>query len=131
MKMTACFYPTKEDNISPKKDFKFRFIEQINLIYYIDKKKLDDVIRYILKDYCGISMVGYYKRNDIYWCKKYDNSLCDLHVEIQIIKKSQGHSIVKISTFVGNDIDINSFVSNLHKKLQIYQATNFIKHVFI
>lgn len=126
MKMTPCFYPIRLNSISPK-DHKFRFIEKKNLIYYIDKKKLDDIIKYILTEYCGISMMGYYKRNDVYWCKKYNKCKCDLYVEVQIIKKSLGHSIVKISSFVGNDKDINTFVSNLHNKLDIYQADNFIK----
>jgi len=125
--MTACFYPIRTDIVSPKTDVKFRFKEHIILIYYIDKTKLDDIIKHILTDYCSISIMGYYKRSDKFWCKKYTKYSCDLHIEIQIIKKSFGHSIVKISPFVGDDTNIKTFVSKLHDNLMVFHTADLIK----
>lgn len=126
--MTACFYPIRLDEMNPKKFCKFRFMEQINLIYYIDKNKLDDLLKYILTEYCDISMMGYYKHNDKYWCKKYSKYSCDLYIEIQIIKKSFDHTIVRVNPFVGNDTNINNFITSLHESLQVHQASNFIRN---
>ncbi len=128
--MTTFYYPIKNDNISSKKDEKYRFIEHINLIYYIEKSKIDELIRYIFTNYCGVSVFGYYKNSDVYWCKKNSKYSCDLHVEIQIIKKSKEYSHIKIIPLVGNDENIRYFVTNLHNSLQLYQRSNFIKTCF-
>ena len=125
--MTACFYPIRIDSRSTKKDDKYRFIDYINLIYYINKTRLDDIIRYILSDYCGISVIGYYKSSDVYWCKKNSKYSCNLHVEIKIIRKGDNYSQIKISALVGNDLEILSFIKKLHESLQLYETTNFIK----
>jgi hypothetical protein len=125
--MTACFYPIRIENITPKKNDKYRFIDYINLIYYINKTKLDDIIRYILYDYCGVSVLGYYKSRHVYWCKKNSKYSCDLHLEISIIKKDDNYSQIKISALVGNDLEIVSFIKKLHESLQLYETTNFIK----
>ena len=127
IKMAACFYRIKIDSISPKKDDKFRFMDYINLIYYINKTKIDDIIMYIIKYCCSVSVMGYYNYNDVYWCKKNSKYSCDLHIEIKIIKKSDEYSQIKLTALVGNDAEIISFVKKLHERLQLYQTTNFIK----
>jgi hypothetical protein len=120
--MTACFYQIRMDNILSKKDDNFRFIECIKLIYYIEKNKINEVIKYIMTYYCGIHILGYYKYCDKYWCKKKSKASCDLHIEIEVIKKGFNYSHIKIIPLVGNDKIINNFVKKFHEGLQLYQC---------
>lgn len=126
--MTACFYQVKIDNMYPRRDEKFRFIDYINLVYYVDKNKIDEMIKYILIDYCGNSVMGYDNHSDKYWCKKNSRYSCDLHIEIEIIKKGYGYSRLKITPLVGNDTNIKYFIKKLHESIKLYETSKIIKY---
>lgn len=129
--MSACFYPINfEDKSYLKKINKFRFMNYISLLYNIDSEKIIEIIRHILSKYCDISVIGYDKKYQKIWCKKYNKSICDLHIEIEIIYKDYELSQIKIIPLIGNDLNIKRFVSIISQFLKIYQKHNLLKNYF-
>lgn len=129
--MAVCFYPIKITDInSSKKNNKFRFISHTILLYYINTEALIEILRYILTGYCDVSILGYEKKYQKYWFKKYTKTDCELHIEIEIVYKDYNLSQIKIAPLIGDSININSFILHLNSILHAYQNTNLIKKCF-
>ena len=60
-----------------------KYMNNIYKTYYLGKSQIDKIINFILNEFCNMMVIGYDK--DKYWCKKYNNSLCCLHLEIIVI----------------------------------------------
>jgi hypothetical protein len=118
--MTACYYPIKIDDDSTKR-YEFRFMDSIYLHYYIDKTKIEEIIRYILSEYCDISVIGYNKHSDKFWCKRNSKNVCEMHIELEIMKKEFGFSQIKMTPLIGININIKNFIIKLNESLLVYQ----------
>lgn len=130
--MTACFYPIKLNNMrSSSRKERFRFIEHINLLYNVEKSDIDDMMRKIISDNCNVSVIGYEKYYDKFWCKKYNRDSCDLHIEIQIIGKGRKSSIIKIIPLVGVNTDIVKFILTLDKQIRICESPKHLTSEFL
>ena len=117
--MTTCVY--ERGNIFQQVNSKFQPVNIISFIYYIHKNKLHDIIGKLLNEYCDVSVIGYNKYDDKFWCKKYVKVDCSLHIELEIINKSDSCSTIKITPLLGNDISIKLFIINLNESLHPYQ----------
>jgi len=106
---------------------KFRFIENILIKNLIDKYKLDNIINHILCE-CKFTVIGYEKFQDKYWCKRINNSKCELHFEIQVLNIDSSSSAVKIMPLVGTNDGIQNFINDFREYIQLYQSSNFVKH---
>lgn len=125
--MLACFYPYENKNILPIKN-NYRFIEIIKLIYFINKYKIDYIIKHILTEFCNVSILGYETFTDKYCCKICNRSNCVLlHIELEIIYKNDNISEILIVPLIGNDIKIKNFVKKLNEAMQLYNTSSFVK----
>ncbi len=124
--MSLCIYPTNSISNSNSSLIGLQ-ANEINLTYYLNKCELDTIIQHILVDFCNISVLGYDKYEDKYWCKKYNNSSCVLHMKIQINFSSLDCSRISILPITGNKDDINMFVYDFNDSIQMYKTSNFIK----
>lgn len=128
--MSVCLYQSsnkfKPSKRSPER---FRIINNISLTYYLDKSEFDKIMQHIFIDFCDITVLGYDKYNDKYWCKKYNNSRCILHLEIKVISKGYEYSDIKIMPLIGEEDVINLFVMDFNESVQMYKTSNFIRSV--
>jgi hypothetical protein len=79
--MTACYYP---NGVLSKPLERFRFLNTIKLNYGVNNVKLDDLITTILMVHCKMNIMGYNTITQKYWGKKYNGTICELHIELQI-----------------------------------------------
>lgn len=120
-----CFRPVNIKNIYDKKN-EFRFIQIEYIFCNIEKFKLHNLMRYMLLDFCEISIVGYKSNEDIFWCKKYNKTDCKMHVEIEIINKGY-FTEIKIIPIFGKKVIIDDFIENFKECLNLYKNSSFIK----
>ena len=126
--MSVCFYPTPRlDTSSPRKIERYRFLDEINLIYKIDKSVIDDVLKHILMNNCSVSVVGYNTITNKYWCKIYGKSNCNLHLEIYVKGLYFDASEIIITPLTGETKFIRNFIENMDKGLQMFQTATYIK----
>jgi hypothetical protein len=97
------------------------------MIYNIDKSLFDSIIEYILIDCCAASVLGYDRYLDKYWCKKMNNKICYLYVEIKINYKSYKNTEINIIPLIGKNEDINLFINDFHESIDIYHCSSFIR----
>jgi hypothetical protein len=114
----------KKYNSTPKVQER---INEANLTYSLHKSEIDKIIQHILIDLCDIDVLGYDKNDDKYWCKKYNNSACIMHLELTVLLNKYDYSDIKISTLIGENNDVSSFISNFDESVQMYKTSNFIR----
>lgn len=126
--MSVCYYQLdKNDNLSPRKMESYRFIDVKIMAFYINNKKITDIIKSILSDFCNATVIGYEKRTNKYWCKIYEKKFCTLHIELEILSKSSKITFVKFIPLIGTDILIENFMSNFQESIQLYTTSSFIR----
>lgn len=122
--MSVCYYQMSTNGFSEER---FRYIDVKLITFYININKLLNIIKGILSDFCNVNVFGYNKETNKYWCKIYDKKFCVLHIELEIIKKCNKTSYVKIIPLIGTDYLIKNFVSNFAEAIHLYTTSSFIK----
>jgi hypothetical protein len=112
---------------SPRTPDKSKFIDVKIITFYINYKKLTDIIKKILTDFCDATVIGYEKITNKYWCKVYDKNYCSIHIELEIFKKCDKFSLVKFTPLIGSGSLIENFVSNFTESIQLYTTSSFIR----
>ena len=125
--MSVCYYESNTAILSKRVGEKYRFIDIKVIAFYINSNKLVDIIKGILSDFCDATVIGYEKRTNKYWCKKYNNNYCTLHIELEIFNKNNIISLVKFIPLIGTDILIETFMSNFIESIQLYTTSSFIR----
>ena len=127
--MSLYIYPTNSiSNVDLRSPERIRENE-INLTYKLSKTDFDAIIQRILIDFCNMTVLGYDKNEDTYWCKKYDKSSCLLHIKIQIHFNSLDRSEISILPIIGNKDEINTFIYDFNDSIIMYKTSNFIKNL--
>jgi hypothetical protein len=127
--MSVRLYPIKNQLMfQENKCNKYLYMELIKLNYFINKSKLENIIRNVLLNFCEVSVIGYERLTDKYWCKICENNCCILHVEIEILYKNNNTSDIHILPFVGNKTNLKKFIFDINEALQLYQTSTFIKN---
>lgn len=126
--MSICFYQKENSQIiSPRNVERYRFINIKTLYFYINKEKLTYIMDKILSEFCDITVIGYKRLHDTYWCKSYDSKFCQLHIEVEIINKDLDFCEVKIIPLIGTDKLIDNFISNFKESIELYTTSSFIR----
>jgi hypothetical protein len=102
-------------------------MQSIKLQYYINRTKLDNIMRNILLNFCEVSVIGYNNLNKNYWFKICENKYCVLHAEIEILYKNSEISELNILPLVGNINTIKKFVYDINEALYLYQSSLFVR----
>ena len=126
--MSICFYPRNKE-FTLRDPTAFRFVNEIILNYSLSKTILDRIIKKILIEFCDTPFIGYDNCQDKFWCKRYSNTICSLHIDISIVFKSSHCSEIKIQPLIGTNQDINIFVYELNDTIKMYKTSNFIKSI--
>jgi hypothetical protein len=103
---------------------------EITIECNINKKKLDNMINYLLIDFCELDVYGYYKFSDEYWGKKIENDTCVLHVTLNILYNNIYSSIIKIQPIIGDKLEIYNLVNNINEAIKLYNNSKYIKSLF-
>ncbi len=129
IKMSSTIYQTYSTSIFEiKSSYGFQR-KEIKLNYYVNKREIEKIIQRILIDFCNISILGYDKNEDTYWCKKYNGSSCILYIKFRIHLISFDLSEISIAPILGDKTDINIFVYDFNDAMQMYKTSNFIKNL--
>lgn len=125
--MFVCFYPVDiDDKLYKKQNEKYRFIESKDIICYIDKYKLEDMMKFILIDYCEVSVMGYDTLRNRYWCKIYNKKKCELHIELEIEYRNTNKSEMRIIPLLGSNKILNKFLINMNECMKLYNLPKYI-----
>lgn len=92
----------------------------------ISKFELERIINQLLIDFCEMTVIGYNKNEDNYWCKKYNNNICVMFLKLLIRQLGNNYSEIIIFPIEG---DINDFVFDLHIAIKLYKTSKFIKNL--
>jgi hypothetical protein len=106
---------------------KYFSMENITLRYFINKEKLNLIMKNILVDFCGASVIGYDRTYDKYFCKICKNNKCELYVEIKIYYEEDDISQISVIPIIGNKYNIKKIVLDFDEALKLYKSSSFIK----
>ena len=120
-------YKNDENSVSKRRIKKFRCVNIKLIEFNINTIKLTKIMNSILTDFCEATVIGYEKRKNKYWCKKYDDKECSLHIELEIIYESIEYSTVKFVPVIGTENIIENFVSNFVESIELYRTSPFIR----
>ncbi len=127
--MSLCIQPSNSNSYLYLRSPERIQTNEIILNYRLDKSDLDSIIQRILIDFCNITVLGYDKHEDKYWCKKYNNLSCVLYIKIQIKFNSFDCSKISILPIIGKKDEIDMFVYDFNDSIIMYKTSNFIKNL--
>lgn len=100
-------------------------------------RKLEDVIRTILREYCDVTVMGFNSTENLYWCKIEQNKKCLLYTEIRLHANDYESSCIIII----NESEANlkfkginckkqktDFINNMVEGVYLYQNSSFSQH---
>jgi hypothetical protein len=93
------------------------FIDIVTLYYDIDKNTLENLIQEILVFNCHVSVFGYNKLQNVYWCKKHIYSKIELSIEIEIISRGITRSSINFVFLTGTHNQIITFMNEFAERL--------------
>ena len=99
-------------------------------------KKLEDIIRTMIREHCDVSVMGFNSTENFYWCKIEQNKKCMLYTEIKLFANDYDSSLVVIINdndtnlkYKGQNSTIkNKFINNLSEGFYLYQTSSFSRH---
>ena len=100
-------------------------------------RKLEDVIRTILREYCDVNVMGYNSTENYYWCKIEYKKSCLLYTEIKLYANDyESSSIIIINESEANlrfkGINCKkqkaNFINNITEAIYLYQNSSFTQH---
>lgn len=131
--MLACYSPrpVNENNIgkllNKQKLQKCRFMHTINLKYREDKDTIDSILKYILANFCQLSVLGFDKSTGKHWCKKFKKITCEMYLEIEVIDLGYDLTEVRIVPIITDIQNVKKFVYDLNEGINLYKTSSFIK----
>jgi len=131
--MSICYFPRPQsesikNRVLNKKQLQLcRFNNVLNLKYDLTYSIMNLIIRYILINFCGVSVLSFDKSTGKYYCKKYNKSICLLSLEIELVEHMDGSSELKIVPLLTNNLNIKKFVYDFNEAIVLYKTSNFIK----
>lgn len=99
------------------------FIDIINLCYGINKTLLEERLQNILIADCEVSVFGYNKSQNTYWCKKHLHAKVQLLIDIEIISNCPSSSKIIIVFQTGTQKQILDFMNKFTESLEAIQAS--------
>jgi hypothetical protein len=99
------------------------FVDIITLCYGIDKHILEERLQNILIAECEVSVFGYNKCQDTYWCKKHLHAKVQLLIDIEIISNCSSSSNIIIVFQTGTQKQILNFMNKFTESLGAIQSS--------
>ena len=94
-------------------------------------KRIDEILRSILVDYCQVSVIGFNNTFKYYWCKIEDNKKCILYAEIRLVQNDNYSSLVIVimnNNFYYKGINKKNkqtFIDAIKEGIHLYQTSTF------
>lgn len=98
-------YATRENGFTLS-----RYTQQQVIECDIDSSKICNIMNIIMVKYCKVSVCGYNITDDVYWGKKINKGICELHFQIYIKNLGLNNTNVVINT-----VGASKMVDNLCK----------------
>ena len=119
------FIYENQNNKRSLKKYKFPSTKLLNV--KININNLIKILKNILTDFCDVNIIGYEKRTNKYWCKKYDNNNILFHIELELINECHNSILIKFIPITGTENLIENFVLNFFESIELYKTSSFIK----
>jgi hypothetical protein len=103
------------------KNVKYDIIPLICINCSINIDKLNEIIVFIFKKHCNLSIYGYNVETNKYWGKKIKKE-CNLHFTLLIKKNVDFTSTIIIDTICNKNNELNKFYENIVKAIQNYNS---------
>jgi hypothetical protein len=101
---------------------KYDIIPLIQIKCMISVEKLNEIIVFIFKKYCKLSIYGYDVLTNKYWGKKITKE-CNLHFTLLINKNVDFSSTIIIDTICNKNNELNNLHNDIFKAIQIYNSS--------
>jgi hypothetical protein len=108
------------------KNIKYDIIPLICIKCEINIDKLKEIIVFIFKKYCNLSIYGYDVETNKYWGKKIKKE-CNLHFTLLINKNVDFSSTIIIDTICNKNNELNILHNNILKAITTYNSRVSIK----
>jgi len=131
--MSVCYFPRPQsemikNRVLNKKQLQLcRFNNVLNLKYDLSHSIMNLIIRYILINFCGVSVLSFDKSTGKYYCKKYNKSTCQLFLELELVEYGDDYCELKIVPLLTNNLNIKKFIYDFNEAIVLYKTSNFIK----
>jgi hypothetical protein len=103
------------------KNVKYEVVPLLHIKCMISIDKLNEIIVFIFKKYCNLSIYGYNVETDKYWGKKIKKE-CNLHFTLYIKKNVDFSSSIIIDTICNKNNEINNLHNDILKAIQTYNS---------
>ncbi len=106
---------------------------------HMEVRKIEDIIRDVLREFCEVSVMGFNRIENYYWCKNVEDKKCILYSEIRIVANDSDSSII----IVINESDLHlklrgapknykttkiNFLEAIKEGLYLYQNSAFVRY---
>jgi hypothetical protein len=127
-KMSICYYEENKYNKSPRRRReKYRFVDVKTINFNVSYERLLEATKNILPYIYKAVVFGYLQKRDKYWCKIYDNKICVLHMELDLVKKDTEKTNINFIPICGTDKIIKKFIFNFVESVKGYTTSSFIR----
>jgi hypothetical protein len=106
--------PVKIEN----KQIKYKICPIITINCNTDIYKLNELITFIFKHFCKLSIYGYNKTTNEFWGKKI-NKECYLHFSLIITKNNNNTSTIIINTYFEKNNELKVLQENIQRAINI------------
>jgi hypothetical protein len=120
--MAVCFTPYNVKTFSPRNKINYKYIPDIKFYCNISKDLLTDIISFMLAGYLELSVIGYNKRTEEFWAKKFIDNIYLLNFTLSIKSYECERSEMIIKCSVGNENEINNLISKITDMLKLYNS---------
>jgi hypothetical protein len=96
-------------------------IEDITIYSSLRKVEIEKIILSLLKNNCGMNVIGYNKYDDEYWCKIMKNNNVLSHFKIQLIDYNFNITTIKIIPLISSKLSIKKFELSLKTAILDYE----------
>ena len=101
---------------------KYDVVPLIQIKSTISVEKLNEIIVFIFKKYCNLSIYGYDVVTNKYWGKKIKKE-CNLHFTLLIKKNVDFSSTIIIDTICNKNNELNNLHNDIFKAIQTYNSS--------
>ena len=120
--MISCMVPIENINLNLyKQTIKCFCIDDIMIYSTLRKIEIERILLSILKNNCGMNVIGYNKCDDEYWCKIMKNNNVLSHFKLQLIDYNFNITTIKIIPLISSKSSIKKFELALKTAILDYE----------
>ena len=125
--MSVCFNVINFNKSLTKYDVKYRYANELIIIYPINKQSMCEIIQYMLSDYVNITVYGYSNELQELWGKQIKQNNLLLYFTMKICMIDNDTTKLIITPLVGDIIEYKKLTHIIKKYYIKYKENNTLQ----